>query len=315
MPLAVLALNPSIDAEWIVARVRPEEKNEVCSERRWPGGKGVNVARWLRRFGRRARLWVPLGGLTGRELARQLRREGLPARVFPVSQPTRVNVIVTPDEGPQLRFNPLWHRWPRGEWLRVAAALRARLPRLRWLVLSGSLPRGIPRRAYATLIRDAARAGVASVLDCDGPALAAAVPARPWLVKPNETELAEWSGEALSSDAAVVRAARALAASTEGWVLVSRGERGGLLVHAAEGVSLSARAPRVRVRNTVGAGDALLAAVVDRVVAGAPPAQWLAWGLAAGSAAAACAPGQLPGLPTIQRLAAGIRIRSGSGTP
>ena len=48
MAALILALNPSVDAEWRVDRIRGEEKNNVLSERRWPGGKGVNVARWLR---------------------------------------------------------------------------------------------------------------------------------------------------------------------------------------------------------------------------------------------------------------------------
>lgn len=43
----VIALNPAIDAEWRVEDVLWEEKNVIHSQRRWPGGKGVNVARWL----------------------------------------------------------------------------------------------------------------------------------------------------------------------------------------------------------------------------------------------------------------------------
>ena len=45
--ILVIALNPSIDVEWTVPSVRWEEKNTILSERRWAGGKGVNVARWL----------------------------------------------------------------------------------------------------------------------------------------------------------------------------------------------------------------------------------------------------------------------------
>ena len=45
MKALILALNPSIDAEWCVTDVLWEEKNNVQSERRWAGGKGINVAR------------------------------------------------------------------------------------------------------------------------------------------------------------------------------------------------------------------------------------------------------------------------------
>src|SRR5207237_9428180 len=46
-PALILALNPCIDVEWCVDKVRWEEKNSILSERRWPGGKGINVSRWL----------------------------------------------------------------------------------------------------------------------------------------------------------------------------------------------------------------------------------------------------------------------------
>ena len=44
----IFSLNPAVDVEWIVPKVLWEEKNNILSERRWAGGKGVNVARWFR---------------------------------------------------------------------------------------------------------------------------------------------------------------------------------------------------------------------------------------------------------------------------
>ena len=62
MRLCVVSLNPAIDAEWRVDDVLWEEKNMVHTQRRWPGGKGVNVARWLRSLGAKSELLIPLGG-------------------------------------------------------------------------------------------------------------------------------------------------------------------------------------------------------------------------------------------------------------
>jgi fructose-1-phosphate kinase PfkB-like protein len=106
MHLLVLALNPSIDAEWRVDDVLWEEKNNVRSERRWAGGKGINVARWLKHLGGQPLLLVPLGGKTGDELAGYLRGEKIPSRIVRLREPTRVNVIITTDAGRQMRFNP-----------------------------------------------------------------------------------------------------------------------------------------------------------------------------------------------------------------
>src|SRR5688572_8928172 len=71
----ILALNPSIDAEWRVGDLLWEEKNNVQSARRWAGGKGINVARWLKHLGGKPQLLLPLGGTTGAELAGCLRAE------------------------------------------------------------------------------------------------------------------------------------------------------------------------------------------------------------------------------------------------
>src|SRR6185436_15065117 len=119
MPILVLALNPSIDAEWRVDRVRWEEKNTVLSERRWSGGKGVNVARWLNHLQGNSRLLLPLGGDTGAELRRCLLAERLCIETVGIAEPTRVNVIVTDQAGRQLRFNPLGPRLTSSDWKKV----------------------------------------------------------------------------------------------------------------------------------------------------------------------------------------------------
>jgi len=305
----VLALNPSIDAEWRVDDVLWEEKNNVLSERRWAGGKGVNVARWLKHLGGKPLLLVPLGGKTGDELAGYLRGEKIPSRIVRLRESTRVNVIVTTNRGRQVRFNPLGPEVSRREWRQilkfvVGLARRAdRTPRrgvptkrrnFGLLILSGSLPRGLPVTAYAQLIRLAHRCGAKTLLDCDGSAFAAAVKARPFLVKPNEHELAQWWRKPMHSERALVRAAHALSEQTRGWILVSRGAKRSLLVNHREQFECFTKPPRVKPRNTVGAGDALLAAVAQQIRLGAPPQDWLISGVSVGSLATQCSAGQLP---------------------
>jgi 1-phosphofructokinase family hexose kinase len=308
MAALVLALNPSIDAEWRVRRVRWEEKNNIESERRWAGGKGVNVARWLRHLGGKPALLLPLGGTTGRELAGHLRREHLAANSISLREATRVNVIVTASDGRQMRFNPLGPKLTQGEWGMVLTKIRELLKRASCLVLSGSLPRGVGVGAYAELIRLARRAGVKTILDCDGAALAAAIAACPFLVKPNEHELAEWFGRRIATREQLIRAARAMSAKTGGWVLVSLGSRGALLVNQRLDVALFARSPRAKVVNTVGAGDALVAAVARQIELGTPPEEWLRAGVTTGTAATQCAAGELASKAAIGRVAKRVNV-------
>ena len=294
MTAVVLALNPSIDAEWRTADVLWEEKNNVQSERRWAGGKGINVARWLKHLGGHPQLLLPLGGATGRELACYLRQERIPSRVTWLREPTRVNVIVTTSTGRQMRFNPLGPQLVRAEWNDIAGEVLRRSARAGLLILSGSLPRGVPIDAYARLVRQARQRGLKSLLDCDGPPFAAAVTARPFLVKPNEHELAQWWGRPLKSEAGILAAARALSAKTRGWVLVSRGDKPAVLLNIGNAFAARLAPPAVKPRNTVGAGDALFASVALEILRGTSPDGWLRAGLAAGTAATQCEPGQLP---------------------
>lgn len=294
MRTLVLALNPSIDAEWRVGDVLWEEKNNVRSERRWAGGKGINVARWLKHLGGKPRLLLPLGGNTGRELAVHLRAERIPTRIVRLREATRVNVIVTTNAGRQMRFNPFGPRVSPSEWSALVKAATHELNSAGLLVLTGSLPRGLPDNTYARLIRRAHRLGVRVLLDCDGAVFANAIAARPFLVKPNDHELAQWWGKSLRSEGDVLAAAVTLSRKTRGWVLVSRGGHRSLLVNEVEGFRHFARPRRVQPRNTVGAGDALLAAVAAAIQSGLAPEQWLERGLVTGTRATQLPPGELP---------------------
>lgn len=94
----------------------------------------------------------------------------------------------------------------------------------------------------------------------------------------------------------------------QAWLLLTRGEAGATLYHGVE--ECAARPPRVEVVDTVGAGDAAMAGLLDSLMrdAGAPIEQHLRWALAAG-AAACTAPGFAPPRPgLVAALADGVEI-------
>ncbi len=306
--LCIVALNPAIDAEWRVENVVWEEKNVVREQRRWAGGKGVNVARWLKLLGVDSELLIPLGGATGREMSAELRGERLRASVVHLREETRVNVVITTATGRQMRFNPRGPKLTGVEWRTLLDLAKQRLARGLPLILSGALPRGVPTDAYAQLIRLAHHYGRRAFLDCDGPALSAAVAAKPFLVKPNLHELSLWAGTNLGSSKRIFSAALQLSRTTGGWVLLSLGEKGALLVNAANKFAMRACPPPVRALNTVGAGDALLAAAAAAAMRDAEPAEWLRAGVAAGTAATQCEAGRLPAMTRVKKLSAQVRL-------
>ena len=309
MRLCVIALNPAIDAEWRVEDVLWEEKNIVQGQRRWPGGKGVNVARWLKLLRAESELLIPLGGDTGREMLAGVRAQKLRTHVVQLAEQTRVNVVVTTASGRQMRFNPRGPKLSTAEWRKLLRLAEQRLAHGASLILSGALPRGVSADAYAQLIRLAHRHERLTFLDCDGEALAAGVKAKPFLVKPNLHELSLWAGKTLRGDTTVRSAALALSRNTGSWVLTSLGERGALLVNSRQNFAVAAFPPRVRVLNTVGAGDALLAAAANAVANGDDPEEWVCIGVAAGTAATRYRAGKLPSREAVRRISGQVRLQ------
>src|SRR6266850_163758 len=306
--ILVVALNPSIDVEWRVADVRWEEKNSIVGERRWAGGKGVNVARWLKHLGAQPGLLLPVGGTSGHELIHRLKSDGLPARVVTLREQTRANVIVTTAQGRQLRFNPLGPIVSGREWQQIQQVMRVQVRSAKLAVFSGSLPRGVPSDAYGQLISSAKAAGVSCILDCDGPAFGEGIQAQPFFVKPNLHELEQWFGRNLRSRKEIRDAALALSSVSRNWVLVSRGERGGMLVNSELKKVFESAAPGVEVINTVGAGDAMLAGAAKALSENKPPDEWLQWGVGCGTAAASCRAGILPPHKMIKRIVNKTRL-------
>lgn len=105
-------------------------------------------------------------------------------------------------------------------------------------------------------------------LDTSGAALLAGLGARPSGVKPNEKELAEWTGHPLDTAEARLQAALRLNAEGIDDVIVSAGAEG--VIWAQRGEALMAESPRVSVVSTVGAGDTLLAGMLHGVLSGWP---------------------------------------------
>src|SRR3569623_1841973 len=95
---------------------------------------------------------------------------------------------------------------------RVLRALTALDPAPMLLVASGSLPPGLPTDFYRRVAQRARREGAKLALDASGEALAQALDAAPWLIKPNLAELQDLVGRPLPDLSARVEACESLRA-------------------------------------------------------------------------------------------------------
>jgi 6-phosphofructokinase 2 len=285
-PIVTLTLNPALDLSSKVAALIPDTKLRCTEPLLDPGGGGLNVSRAIAALGGESLALVALGGLTGDRLAGLIRDEGVPFLAMTAPGETRQSLTVTETTtGHQYRFmlpGPLWHL-PDQE--RVFALLRAAARPGAYGVISGSQPPGVPVDFPASLAK--AMPGLQVVLDTSGPALAQAV-AHPIpglaILRMDGEEAATLAGQPLvtRSDTANFAAdlvARGVARS----VVVARGAEGSVLVDKDR--RIFAKAAKVTVKSTVGAGDSFVAGLVLSLARGEPPETALAWGAAAASAA------------------------------
>ncbi|MFG2877621.1 1-phosphofructokinase [Streptomyces sp. NPDC048337] len=284
--------NPSLDRTYEVPSLARGEVLRATGDRVDPGGKGVNVSRAVAAAGVRTTAVLPLGGAPGTLLAELLGAQGVDVTAVSIAGQTRSNVSLAEPDGTLTKINAPGPELTPEESALLLDTVRTCSGDAAWIACCGSLPRGLAPAWYADLVARAHAAGARVALDTSGPALLAALPAHPDVIKPNARELAEAVGRPLSTLGDVVKAAEELRSLGAGAVLASLGVDGQLLV-SAEGTHYgTAPVPPARVRSNVGAGDATLAGFL---IAGGTGPTALASALTHGAAAV-----QLPGsaMPT-----------------
>ena len=259
--IATVSLNPAIDQTALVPNFTAGAVNRVQREQSDAGGKGVNVASFLAHFGLPVSVTGLLGDANSEPFVRLFREKGIVDRFVRVPGLTRVNVKIVDeaqDRVTDINFPGL--QASNDDLARLYAAVDALAQDTQWFVLSGSVPAGVPDAVYAELVARLKRRGKTVVLDASGPPFAAAVPTSPDIIKPNIEELRELVGRRLSGHAEVAEAARALVGRGIGLVAVSMGSEGAVFVERDGAVI--ATPPKITVKSTVGAGDAMVAGIV-----------------------------------------------------
>lgn len=263
--IATLSLNPAIDQTASVPDFTAGRVNRVAWEQADAGGKGVNVASFLADFGHSVAVTGLLGTANAEPFVALFARKGIEDHFLRLPGRTRVNIkIVDPalDQVTDINFPGLTPT--AADLARLTDTIDGLCQHTDWFVLSGSVPDGVPATVYADLVQHLRQRGKRVVLDASGAPFAAAVAHGPDLIKPNLEELSELVGRPLAGGAEgraeVWAAARTLVADGVGLVAVSMGADGALFVEADAAVF--ATPPRITVKSTVGAGDAMVAGLV-----------------------------------------------------
>ena len=278
-----VTFNPALDYVVRMDGFRAGDINRTQSEDVQFGGKGINVSTVLRNLGVENVALGFLAGFTGQALEHGLQEGGIHTDfIWLPNGLTRINVKIKAGEETEING--------RGPAIPAAALeeLFGKLDRLKdgdVLDLSGSIPASLPDDIYQKILARLEGRGILTVVDATRDLLCAVLPYKPFLIKPNNHELGEIFGRTLATNGEIVDCARQLQEKGARNVLVSMAGDGSLLLDEKGGVH-KLGVPKGQVRNSVGAGDSMVAGFLAGWLKTGDYAAAHRMGAAAGSATA-----------------------------
>lgn len=278
-----VTFNPALDYVVKVDHFALGMVNRTMREDVYYGGKGINVSAVLANLGFSSTALGFVAGFTGDEIERGVKTLGFESDFIRVKKGmSRINVKLKSDEeteingiGPEIAPEDVELLFGKLEKLKEKDVL----------VLSGSIPNSIGDDIYERIMERLDGRGIRIVVDATKDLLMNVLKYHPFLIKPNNHELGEMFGVVLHSDEEIIGHARLLLEKGAGNVLVSMAGDGAILVTGDGGVHKMG-VPKGIVRNSVGAGDSMVAGFLAGYLENGSYEHALRLGSAAGSASA-----------------------------
>jgi 1-phosphofructokinase family hexose kinase len=287
--IVTVTMNTALDRILTVPNFQRGQRHRASEKLTLAGGKGIIVARALKRLGVPVVATGLVGGRNGRRILEELNEEAVLNDLVRIDDESRTSTaVIDPTSGDYteiIEWGPLVHP-EELEILREKVGYLSRGAEM--VVFAGSLPRGVDDGFYAEMIRELNRRGVSTVLDAEGEPLRLGVEAEPELVTPNQLEAEALVGQEFSDEEDFVLALDTISEMGARNVLVKH-ERGcfaQLRKEKERGRPMRYRveAPGLEPVSPVGAGSVLLAAFIAAQLERVPPEEALRRAVAAGTA-------------------------------
>lgn len=278
-----VTFNPALDYVVRVNHFTLGSVNRTVGENIFYGGKGINVSAVLANLGFKSTALGFVAGFTGDEIERGVKNLGFSSDFIRVKKGmSRINVKLKSDEeseingmGPEITKEDVEELFGKLEGLRKGDVL----------VLSGSIPSSIDSRIYERILEALKGKGILAVVDAEKDLLLNVLKYHPFLIKPNNFELGDMFGVTLENEGQIAEYAKRLQEKGARNVLVSMAGDGALLVTETDEVHKLGVA-KGTVKNSVGAGDSMVAGFVAGYLENGDYGHALKLGTAAGGATA-----------------------------
>ena len=251
-----VTFNPSLDYIVSVDHFHLGEVNRTSEELMFPGGKGINVSMVLKNLGIDSTALGFMAGFTGREIVRLLDETNIKNKFITVDEGmSRINVKLRSDVeseingmGPAIGHDHIQKLYSQLDMLKSEDIL----------VISGSIPSVMPKTMYSDIMKYLMGRGIRIVVDATGDLLMNVLQYEPFLIKPNDHELGEIFDVKIKTRDDVIPYAEKMQKKGAKNVLVSMASKGAILV-AENGKVYQSDPPKGDVKNSVGAGDSMVA--------------------------------------------------------
>ncbi|KEH97565.1 1-phosphofructokinase [Clostridium massiliodielmoense] len=255
-----VTLNPCLDYIVNVNEFKIGKVNRTISEEIYPGGKGINVSIVLNNLEVSNIALGFIAGFTGSEIERRVREYGCIADFIKIKGGnSRINVKLKSSveseingTGPEIQKEDLSKLFYKLQHLRQED----------FLVLSGSIPKALPKNIYEIIIQNLENRNVKFIVDATGELLKNVLKYRPFLIKPNHHELGELFNKKIESEEEIIYYGKKLKQMGAENVIISMAEMGAIFI-SSKGEVIKAEAPRGILKNSVGAGDSMVAGFIS----------------------------------------------------
>ena len=258
--IITVTMNPAIDKTVEIHRLVPGGLNRIQKVEYDAGGKGINVSKTIHELGGTSIATGFLGGNAGKTIENVLNERNIKNDFIWVEGETRTNTKVFEENGEVTELNEPGPVIGEERLKALMDKLEAYADENALFILAGSIPSGVDKQIYADIIRLVHAKGAKVLLDADGDLFRNSLDAVPDMIKPNRVELEEYAGiDYRSSDEEILNLARELLGRGIDTVAVSMGKSGAMLIR--NGFEVKCPALAVKAHSTVGAGDAMVAAL------------------------------------------------------
>lgn len=294
MKIITITLNPAFDVHCSAEHFEACHENLATITEREAGGKGVNISRALAMNGVDNLALLAVGDANGADFCRELDKDGMKYDAIELKGRIRENITIHTKDAPETRLSFTGFATDESLLAKFEEKLLPMLESGDLVTFTGSVPSGISMSAVKGFIANIKNTGAKVVIDSRSFKREDLIETKPWLIKPNEEEIAVYLNREIDSFESVMDGAVALYESGIENVMISLGSKGALLV-CADGAFV-ARPPKIKAISTIGAGDSSIGGFLAAAAAGKTSDEMIKTAVSFGSAACMSA-GTRPPMP------------------